>query len=228
MSDVKNAYLEQLFQGNKPSSIEESVRLKREAYDKAHDIRKFEIQMYWTRSAYLWALQAASLAGLAAILAATDEIDVRCKEDDCTALVRLLVLIAIWCFGLFSAFIWVMLLRGAKFWQEIWERHVDYLEDEFSGSLYKTYVSDRTMEPYSVTKINLAMAIFSFFVWIFICSAAFIVLFPEFSILLLFFYVLIFLSLFLIDADLKMKKFKKEVKVIKKNEAEIYITSRKL
>ncbi|MGH8568044.1 MAG: hypothetical protein ACREXU_08475, partial [Gammaproteobacteria bacterium] len=31
--------------------------------------------------------------------------------------------------------------RGSKFWQENWENHVDLLEDQIMGPLYKTVVS---------------------------------------------------------------------------------------
>ena len=228
MSEVKDKYFEKLFQGNKSVTIDEAAKIKREAYDKAHDIRKFEIQMYWTRSAYLWALQAASLAGLAAILATTEKISVACKEDDCTALMRLLVIIAIWFFGTFSAYVWIMLLKGAKFWQDNWERHVDYLEDDFSGSLYKTYASNAPVNPYSVTKLNLAMALFSFMIWIAVGSAGFVVLLPSHLWLLPLLYLFIFPSLRLIDDDLRMSDFKQEVELTDENGKMTYITSRKV
>lgn len=165
----KNAYFDALGIDPNGATKDELERL-REAYYKAHDIRKFEIEMYWRRSAYLWTLQAAALAGLALISAEFKFTSWNCLEtgiDGCTsARIRLVLIIAIWCFGMFSAYVWLLLLRGAKFWQNNWERHVDCLEDFFSGALYKTYPVITLDRPYSVSKLNELMAGFMLFLWI--------------------------------------------------------------
>lgn len=41
----------------------------REAYDKAHDIRKFEIELYWKRTTYVWTLIAALITVSGVLLA---------------------------------------------------------------------------------------------------------------------------------------------------------------
>ena len=178
----KNVYFNAL--GIDPIGAKDNERDKlREAYDKAHDIRKFEIEMYWRRSAYLWTLQAAALAGLALISAEFKFASWNCMEagiDGCiSARIRLVLIIAIWCFGLFSAYVWLLLLRGAKFWQNNWERHVDCLEDFFSGALYKTYPVITRDPPYSVSKLNELMAGFMLFLWIVVGMVAAIIFLHE-------------------------------------------------
>lgn len=153
-------------------ALQPSERL-REAYDRAHDIRKFEIQMYWTRSAYLWTIQAAALAGLALVASEFEATSWQCaglneaERENCFAnQFRLMLVIAIWTFGAFTAYTWLLLLKGAKHWQNNWERHVDILEDKVSGALYKTYPVDMSKMPYSVSKLNELMAHFMVFLWI--------------------------------------------------------------
>ncbi|WP_166507168.1 hypothetical protein [Frigidibacter mobilis] len=113
-----------------------------EAYNKAHDIRKFEIEMYWTRSTYLWTIQAAALAGFALVgseISLGDLSFIRGSATYSETLFKCTVIFSICAFGLFSSYIWILLLLGAKHWQNNWERHVDALEDHVSGALYKTY-----------------------------------------------------------------------------------------
>jgi len=61
---LSKLYFEALGIDPDDKSCESKARL-REAYDKAHQIRQFEIDLYWRRSAYLWTMQAAVFAGIA-------------------------------------------------------------------------------------------------------------------------------------------------------------------
>lgn len=45
------------------------------------------------------------------------------------------------------------MIQGSKRWQENWEKHIDYLEDFVSGSIYKTVFYD-DKQYYSVSKIS--------------------------------------------------------------------------
>lgn len=186
-----------------------------EAYNRAHDIRKFEIEMYWRRSAYLWTLQAAAFGGLAAIFATSDVVAWECLADKVEAIgecrtqkMRFIVISAVWAFGLTSSIVWIMLLRGAKFWQNNWERHLDYLESFFSGNLYKTYPTKNLTPPYSVSKVNLAMAIFVMLLWItigiFSASSTLGIFWPILAIPAVF---MVFFFLWLFDSDLRMSDF---------------------
>jgi hypothetical protein len=128
------------------------------AFDRALDIRKFEIDLYWKRATYFWTLITATFAGYFA-LAASD-------KD------YLLFMIA--CIGLVLSTSWYLVNRGSKYWQEHWERHVDTLEDECVGPLYKTTIATEEFciwrlhdaYPYSVSKINQLTSLFVTFVWL--------------------------------------------------------------
>lgn len=173
MTESRSLYHKTL--GVDPNMVPEEQTNKklREAYDRAHDIRKFEIEMYWTRSTYLWAIQAAALAGLALAASEFETTSWSCPDgelsgdNNCFAgKFRLILIVAIWSFALFTAYVWLRLLSGSKFWQDNWERHVDLLEDQFSGALYKTYPTHPGKAPYSVSKLNLFMAKFTLIMWI--------------------------------------------------------------
>ncbi|MBU3258441.1 hypothetical protein KPG71_00290 [Roseovarius sp. PS-C2] len=210
---MQKSYFEAL--GIRLNNDETNADKWREAYDKAHDIRKFEIEMYWRRSAYLWTLQGAALAGLALILS-TIKVTDTClglvfeKTESCQReWVAIVVIVGIWCFGTFTAFIWLLLLRGAKFWQNNWERHVDFLEDQISGALYKTYPVARFEAPYSVSKLNELMAGFTLLMWTSIGAITVAIVFGPNSLLTIVlpgFSALIFLAYYF-DSDLRMTNF---------------------
>jgi hypothetical protein len=63
---------------------------------------------------------------------------------------------------------WYLVNRGSKAWQKNWEAHVDLLEDEVIGPLYKTTINRYKYElmdpvdafPFSVSKINQLLSLF--------------------------------------------------------------------
>src|SRR5580692_1420212 len=83
-----------------PSHIE-SVAAK--ALERAHDIRKFEIDLYWRRAAYFWTFIAATFAGFVAIQASVSQ-----------SKVDLSVFISN--FGLTFSFAWLCVNRASKHW----------------------------------------------------------------------------------------------------------------
>jgi len=67
---------------------------------------------------------------------------------------------------------WYLVNRGSKFWQNNWERHVDLLENQVVGPLYKTIVQgvgskNPLIAPgqYSVSKINQILSAFISVFW---------------------------------------------------------------
>ena len=103
-------------------------KLNKEALERALDIRKFEIDLYWKRATYFWTFIAATLAGFVVVQASAASN----KE-------AMSVLLA--CLGIVFSVGWVCVNRGSKFWQENWESHVDMLEDEIGPPLYKVVIS---------------------------------------------------------------------------------------
>ncbi|QJD30956.1 RipA family octameric membrane protein [Methylococcus geothermalis] len=149
------------------------------AFEHALDIRKFEIDLYWKRATYFWTFIGATLAGYAAVFVASGTFP---KTD-------LLVILS--CLGLVFSFAWFCVNRGSKHWQENWENHVDMLEDETIGPLYKTvltrpdsacvseYVADIITgpSPLSVSKINQIISLYVTGLWGFLLYKAL----PPFS-----------------------------------------------
>ncbi len=119
---------------------------KREkAYNAAADIRKFEIGLFWQRAAYFWAFITVIYTAYFQVL--TDIYDNKHGH------LPLVILAAL---GVFFSFSWYLSSKASKHWQENWEAHLDLLEDEITGSLYKTYLAKKS---YSVSKINISAGV---------------------------------------------------------------------
>lgn len=143
----------------------ESINAKALAH--ALDIRKFEIDLYWKRATYFWTFIAATLAGFVAIQASSST-----NKSDLSVLLTNL--------GIVFSFGWVCVNRGSKHWQENWENHVDMLEDEVIGPLYKIILCRSRPQnlkewgahlltgpsPISVSKINQLISLFVTFMWV--------------------------------------------------------------
>lgn len=86
-----------------------NAALRAKALELALDIRKFEISLYWQRTAYFWALIAATFAGYLAVLSAEH------IED------KQFYAFAVACLGFVFSLAWFLVNRGSKFWQENWE-----------------------------------------------------------------------------------------------------------
>jgi hypothetical protein len=122
-----------------------------EALKQALDIRKFEIELYWKRATYFWAFIAISFAGYFALQKDADFANIYIVS----------------CLGFLFSLAWYLVNRGSGAWQRNWEGHVDLLEDEITGPLYKTLINRRTYkwwhlaEPYaySPSRINNLLAL---------------------------------------------------------------------
>lgn len=144
----------QPYRGEHAASQGEALRL-------ALDVRKFEIELYWKRATYFWTLIGATLVAFSVITTAANV--------DHRPTLRLVVA----CFGFILTLAWYQVNRGSKFWQENWERHVDYLEEEIIGPLHETVIPAHeynlakfwTGYPYSVTRVNQLVSLFAVFVW---------------------------------------------------------------
>lgn len=119
------------------------------AYNAAADIRKFEIELFWKRATFFWAF-------ITAIYTAYYNVLTKIYEYKCGNIskfshgsIPLLVLSGL---GLFFCFSWLLSSVGSKHWQENWEKHLDLLEDDVTGPLYKTYEAGKA---YSESKITI-------------------------------------------------------------------------
>ncbi len=137
---------------------------KEKALEHALDIRKFEIELYWKRATYFWALIAVTFAGFFGIISSS-------IEDN-----KDVYVFVVGCIGLFFTWAWFLVNKGSKYWQENWENHVNMLEDDIIGPLYKTTLErpgyDGIIEnlvtgpaKLSVSKINQWVSLFTLVVW---------------------------------------------------------------
>ena len=102
----------------------DNAEIRKSALSVALDIRKFEIDLYWERATYFWTFIAVSLAGYGAIQASS-----MTNKSDLSVFLS--------CLGLVFSVGWLCVNRGSKYWQENWENHLDMLEDQECGPIYK-------------------------------------------------------------------------------------------
>ncbi|WP_299531092.1 hypothetical protein [Ulvibacterium sp.] len=124
---------------------------KKKAYEKAWEAKNFEIENYWKRANYFWAFQVASFAGYFSVIGS--DFYLENKE----------VLYYVICIGFVTSLAWAFINIGSKTWQRHWEIHVDLLEEEITGPLYKIVTTDKT---FSVTKINEIISRFFVAIWL--------------------------------------------------------------
>lgn len=126
------------------------------ALEKAHEIRKFEIELYWKRSLYFWGFMVALFTGFAIIL--------NPENPDDTEILKLGSLLITY-LGVFISIAWYYLEKGAKAYHSNWEFHIDYLEYPITGHLHKTLIGDRS-DYFSVSKINSSIIVAIGFFWV--------------------------------------------------------------
>lgn len=113
---------------------------KDKAFEMACDIRKFEIGLFWTRTAFFWGFITAIYVAYFSILNITDEKSIFLNTLIFNKFTLQSCLRLIFSFlGTLFCFAYVLVSKASKHWQENWENHVDLLEDEITGSLYKTF-----------------------------------------------------------------------------------------
>ena len=97
------------------------------ALEKAHEIRQFEIRLYWQRSLFFWGF----------ILTFFGAYMLLFSQEDLTFFV-ILALLIIAIIGLYASFAWYYVEVGSASWQKNWELHIDFLENHITGRLHKT------------------------------------------------------------------------------------------
>lgn len=134
-----------------------SERMRYLALKEAQEIRKFEIDLYWKRTAFFWAFITVIYTALFSVL---------CKYVDCPAKYSFFipVISTLSGLGFFFSVAWHLVNKGSKFWQKNWESHVSLLEENEIGPLYDVYQNPKTTGSrwhpikefdFSVTKVNM-------------------------------------------------------------------------
>lgn len=107
-----------------PSLFKKDKEQREEAYRRAHEIRQFEIQLFWTRGTYYWAFILAAFTAHFTLLSPLLTGDPPLLSlSQVYNLPRFslfaLTVTAFLCY--FFSLCWVLMNKGSKFWQENWE-----------------------------------------------------------------------------------------------------------
>lgn len=124
--------------------------IRAKALEKAWHLRDFEINLYWERAKYFWGFIASSFAAYFISLGSISE---HFPELP-------FIVISI---GIIFSLAWLIVNLGSKKWQENWEAHIDYLEDNFIGPLYRTVLN---VKNFSVSKVNIVTSAFMLVIWL--------------------------------------------------------------
>lgn len=157
---------QEMYYNNFPldNNLFDEISKREKALNSALEIRKFEIEMYWKRATYFWTIIAVIFTGYFVLI----------NEGGLEKYPNLVFLVN--CVGFIFSLSWFLVNRGSKFWQNNWERHVDLLEDEITGPLYKTVIQKKDIKfwhihkegKYSVSKVNQLLSLYLTAIWLFI------------------------------------------------------------
>jgi hypothetical protein len=136
-SDLRSRYFNTL-------GFDRDSPLRKDALERAHKLRTFEIEHYWKRATYFWGFQVAIFAAFGLVW----------KEQGNATTEWSPLAAALGGLGFLTAIANVLSARGSRFWQENWEKHIDMLEDKAEGRLYKTVWLKDGKRSYSVSRVN--------------------------------------------------------------------------
>ncbi|MBN3214605.1 hypothetical protein [Pectobacterium polaris] len=157
------------------------VAVLKEAYDKAHQIRNIEIDLYWKRATYCWTL----IAALLTICGLLFSVYFRSNNSDNGDNSIFIAIGAVSFLGVVITSLCQFMSVSGEYWKKNWETHISMLEPMFSGRLYSTHlVSSRYRS--SIAKLNFLLFSTIQISWLVIIMALITIKFqskPELSIL---------------------------------------------
>lgn len=132
-------------------------RLK-EAYNRSHEIRKFDSDLYWKRATWLWTSNAILFAvwGMLVSGPATAGVERGLSNLYSMAMVSFL--------GLFLTIISAFIMSAGNYRQKVWEYHIGNLERFFSGRLYSLHFASERHQ-FSVTHLIEATYVIFALLW---------------------------------------------------------------
>jgi hypothetical protein len=136
---------------------EKNLKRLKAAYEKSWECRDFEINKFWSRSAFFWGFIVLIFTGY--ITLTTNSHNSHYTQIKYLDFYLMLL-------GFLFSLAWLLVIKGSKAWQENWEAHIDHLENFISGPLYKTVWYSKEYKFYSVSKINVVLAYISICVWV--------------------------------------------------------------
>jgi hypothetical protein len=137
------------------------ITILKEAYDKAHSIRNFEIELFWKRASYCFTIIAA-LITLCGVLASTYfKPDISERDHNLLLLIAFISFLGV-VFTIMSHFMMV----SSEYWKRNWELHISMLEPLFSGKIYSTHLVS------SENRTSISRMLLLFFMAIYVCWLA--------------------------------------------------------
>jgi hypothetical protein len=138
---------------------QEAIHINKEklekAFNKAWETRDFEINKFWTRSAYFGGFISAIFIGYTSII----------TGDSNGEAIKMHIDLYLILLGMLFSTAWLLAIKGSKSWQENWEAHIEKLEDYVTGPLYKTiYYNGKPY--YSVSRISEFLAWVVIVTWV--------------------------------------------------------------
>lgn len=129
--------------------------------ERAYDIRKFEIELYWKRATYFWGFLIASFTAYFIVSDNTK------FQDDTYQLIVI-------CFGLLFSLSWYLVNRGSAYWQSNWERMIEAIEEKLKIDFYvsdllideKKFLNPIAPYRFTVGKINIIVSLYVYISWI--------------------------------------------------------------
>lgn len=117
--------------------------------EKAWEIRNYEIDKYWSRTLYFVGFLSAILIAYTSLKSSNNVYIAICKDFSLCEMfpeadTNKYLYILLTGLGTFISFIWYLVNRGSRFWQENWEKHIDCLEKELNvPPLYKVILFEK-------------------------------------------------------------------------------------
>ena len=141
----RNRYLQAMFGEGFFEDDRPDRRRVKKALNRAHEIRQFEIRLYWQRSLFFWGFVLTLFGVLGLMLTAK-------KPTSLTNFMPVVIAPL----GFFTTCAWYYVEKGSKAWMANWELHIDYLEDDITGQLYKTrlWLDGKKYNFFSASKIT--------------------------------------------------------------------------
>jgi len=150
----------------------EKAKLK-DALNRAYEQRSFEIEHLWKRGTFFWGFQAGIFTAFGLVWQKLSEAG-QGKQNA-------IMLVALASLGILTSLANSLVVRGSKFWQENWERHIDMLENPVEGALYKTVWLQRGRLSFSVSGVGRVLADCFTAFWVFAGLYAMLLFLEVFS-----------------------------------------------
>jgi len=152
-TELRDRYFRTLELGTSGAAAKSRLEV---ALARAHKNRDFEIEHYWKRATYFWAFQVAIFAAFGFLW----------RGSESTLSEWGPIIVALAGLGILTAVANTLSAKGSRFWQDNWEKHIDMLEDEIEGRLYKTvWLADGKVS-FSVSRVNKYLSYYFVVFWV--------------------------------------------------------------